>query len=1052
MANIWDEDYPTPVGQEEGDYRPTYPTPEQMLGSIPGERGYVSELFEQIDRPHHALWGALMAATGKTPQPMSVWEGAKKGFSLEDRYNLMDVLGVPRQSSEMPWSQWIPSATAHFIGDAVFNPVNLLPMGAIGRAATQIPKVGKYLARLPESYAKSSIGKATMMDLPAGITLEGTNVTSDAVNALFDRLSREGSPRMIQEQAQKAQANLERAVRQAEKQLGRSITPEEITEAYERYGVRRPGGTVLDEWGEQVPDAFQGIYEAIRPMGALKGQAREQLRAAQQNIGAPLSKMIDEEAQNYLAHQAAYPGGWYGSLRNWLGGRRGDIQYDARKFDPSRDIYLFEDAKGNRVSLGSVDDPRTRVIEERVKAPDGKEVSRYFERLEGDELGQELFKRQASLAEKAKEYNWYDWNFDPIDALTKGTIKDKRQQKYYELLGELINMDALKPSSQRMINNPLAFQNQKPVTMRGVRDVDKASKEIPDLVREPNYGAVNPDLTLPGMGTVDNLLGRTGEFGVAPGSVAVEKMPGWRKLEAVPGFEGYYAPKALANVLENRFADVTSVGDMVRKSVPGQALQDLTRAWVNTTLPLHPKFHFANKLSDYGMQYAAGMSPLNMIQRNLEGRNIRLGRGQNEFAGMSNAELFNDLVDRGMMRQGFFQSAAEKGYGSNLRQMAEHLGGNETIPGKIAGKVADVGDKVKAAHEWGYKKGNEWEFDDRAAMAMDWLRKQHPEFAKYAPEQKATILDEASRFANKALVDYSKAPFERNLTQVYPFWSWHKGSSALAGERLLNAPKRMSRMNALMNNAFEPLSDQERAFYDEWVTQQNPVKAALGINWDTDRGPGVGLLGRGLFTNDLEQFTKNPLMFAMGRINPNLRAPVDLLTGFDSSKFRQIDPEPGVYGPKGVINPILDKILNPIRRGLGLDEQEYPYSLAGRKTLGTTLPASFDYASTIMPMGTYLNELRGPYNYLSNKIFDTPIDPNRSEQGSLGALALQYLTGNKVYPMDVGKRTSQLIGEFDRERNFLVRKLNDAGARGDDDAIEFYQKRLENLQLPAGLR
>jgi len=1031
MPNMWDWEDPDRSAE------PYYPTP---IESEPGQQGSISELLEQIDRPKHALWGAVYNLT-QPDSPMSTLEALQKGWNLETKYNLADVYGIPRQTSDMPWSQWLPLATAHFASDIVDNPAGWIPiskiaqgLGYVGKAIPLARDLVAAIEKLPEAYYSSRIAKALSSNLPDDLELTGGINTGDVMDA-YRKLQRTMSPAEIQRHyTENVKPAWDAAVDELRKVLGRDPTGAEMMTAVEYGGGKKiPEGSIFPEWGGTVPEAFNKLYEAAKPLLDLKNTARARLQALADSVGAPPIKEIAGRDINYVPQMMEAAGGWRGSLRNWLLGKKGDVQYNPTHFDPSRQVYQWVDSEGKRVAIGRLGDPRTGVIE---KLDEASGAPKYFKNIgtaAEPVAGEELIRRSASAAEKAELAPYREFRLDPIRNLLEGISQDISKGNYYQLLKELVDKNIIRPFSNVTEKVPAGLQNMANLRyVRGIRDVAKGMAEFPSLIQDIRTG---------------------------------EQLRNWVPLN-LPGFEGFITHPAIRNFLENKFGAATDAFTRFRQGPLGSLLGDLNRFWVNTTLPLHPMYHAGNIGSNTGMQYLAGMRPWNIIQRNLEGAKLALGRGGDVLEGVSNKWLADQLMNRGMDVQGFFREAqrglGDAGYGSHLSSLAEALQTPEAasklgeIPSWLLGKgmeglskIAELGGKAQQA---GYKFGNLIEQSQRSGLIIDMLKREHPNFARYAPEQKAKALDDVVAAANKAMVDYSRTPFEENLKLIFPFWNWSKGAAQVLANTAYNNTPRLVRFNAFLNNFFEPVSDRDREVLPDWQTQQSPAQAIFGSKsiLDSAAGPGIALLGRWLPWGDVEQMATDPLSYGLGRVTPILKTPIELGFNWNSNLQRPIEPSNQVKGIEAITNPLKDVFLNTPRRLMGLPEQDYPYTLANRETFGTRLPSSFDYLISQAPGGRYINDARLWYNYVSS-LMGREVDPNRPEQGHLGPVLLQYLTGAKAFPMKLEQAEQKRLQEFKEERSRLMYLYKQAVTADDEQAADFYAKRLENL-TPKGQR
>lgn len=488
---------------------------------------------------------------------------------------------------------------------------------------------------------------------------------------------------------------------------------------------------------------------------------------------------------------------------------------------------------------------------------------------------------------------------------------------------------------------------------------------------------------------------------------------GWRTIN-VKGLEKYAAPGSIANRLENEagklgFDTETTLGTVGKllqtfgQSRPGRALKTVTDTWKSTTLPLHPGFHAANVVSNQFLEALKGTNPL---IRNPQAVAVQLGR---------DPQLWEDLAARGVIGSGWAGS-----------EMSDQLQKALRGPRKLD-RVPGVSQAVRGL-EWlqnkGYAFGGKLEDNAKIAVALDYLAK-HPEFATATGEARELILDRAAQAAKDALFDYSSqglTPFENQLRQVIPFYGWQRAIIGSTLDRLVHEPWKLALLGRGIDEAATPLSDREKRLADAWVRESGPVKRLLGIDLGrSDKGlQQMLMIGRFLPHGNIEQLMSRPLDFAMGAVNPYLRAPYELLANRSTFKDRPIDPAADGF-PWNVINPLIGK----------------PYTSAGGQYFGWTPPASTEYLASITPGYRYLTEL----NRSAQLTGLVPHDVYK-DQDDLSDFGAWYATGGKRYSYDPERYTKNRNREWKTQESALKYNMRYALQRGDTATAERLRRQI----------
>jgi hypothetical protein len=505
---------------------------------------------------------------------------------------------------------------------------------------------------------------------------------------------------------------------------------------------------------------------------------------------------------------------------------------------------------------------------------------------------------------------------------------------------------------------------------------------------------------------------------------------GLRQIQ-VQGLDQFWAPPSVANYIENQasrlFDPNTSIGvigdsarNLMRNTAPGRMLGEATTLFKRATLPLHPAYHLGNELSNIGLQYQSGMSPIDIIRSNTAALRTQLGHDPEILSGLTGNRLVEELGVR---------DALGGWYGSELQ---DNLARAVTPPvlGGALGETATQGiDAVRRMHDWGYKVGSHIEDNARIGAAIDWLRKNAPNFAAKSPAEQELLLDQAARFAKDALIDYGPGgmtPFETAVGKpAVPFYSWMRGITGQTLRTAIEHPERLARTGRFLDEFSDPLTEEQKALADPWIREAGPVMGLLGMKIPGSGGmPGMTQLARMIPQGNIEQMLGRPTDYAIGAVNPFLKMPFEVLGNKSYFKDRPID--------RIASSPFLDPLM-------GND-----YEKATSTLFGYQPPAAYDYLLSQVPGGRYVSEAN-----LLGRGAGLWSDPYKAPE-TMGSAAVSYLTGQKTYPYDEAKFRRNREREWSRKNTDIRKDMQMAIGKGDFDAAAFYREMMMKHQADKG--
>ena len=714
------------------------------------------------------------------------------------------------------------------------------------------------------------------------------------------------------------------------------------------------------------------VVDAIEPFRQEKLALHDTRRDLTGDLGFPVPAKISEADINYMP-QLMRPE--FARLKGkGQNANYGGVPLDINPSEQaSRDIFNWVDFNNNPVRIGKLTDPRTQV-EHVIPEPDSLARPDVFR---DTQTGQRLFQQQAPLRDKLEILNPDQMVSNPIDALHMAMESERKKVNYLQTLKNFRDQGALRPLDDA---NPL--------------------------------------------------------------------IPGWIK-STVPGFEGQL-PKAVHNLLMNEtkanFNPDVSLGwlpDLLHKVVeskPGRWLNDETTLWKNTTLPLHPSYQAGNAVSNIPQQYLSGLSPWQILKNDTQAVGVQRGKGTDVFPGITNTALQEELGPRGVLQTGLSPElqVRSSGYGSHIRNAANNLSdlAGEYAPSlqnavdTVGGLATKAGELGARATNWGWRVGGNIEGNAKTGVAIDWLKKNQPDFATLPEAQRARVLDKAARFAHDALIDYAGGtPFEKDMKLLFPFFPWMRGITGRTAELAVTHPERFARLNYGLNAMLQPLDERDKAVADPWINKGMPIKGALGIPFGKgpNGNPNIAMVNRFLPFGDVEELARSPLNYLGSRFNPAIRAPMELAANYDTNMDRQIDPE--TSGP-------FSSLIAPFRG------KNFTY--ARHKLFGSDIPAGFEYLLGMVPGARYLSELRniGSGSGLTPDPYRQKMDPSE--------LAAQYGIGGKFFEFDRNRQLLSRNWEYKKQIEQIRQNMTQAAKKGDASQVKEYTNQLQNTYKALG--
>jgi hypothetical protein len=501
----------------------------------------------------------------------------------------------------------------------------------------------------------------------------------------------------------------------------------------------------------------------------------------------------------------------------------------------------------------------------------------------------------------------------------------------------------------------------------------------------------------------------------------------------LPNMGQYQVREGVANWLENK------AKRMWDKNTPGMWDEELLNAALNTKagraltdvtgtlkrwMLLDPSWMAANAVSGVQQQGLGGVPLSKLLNRNVDAIGAMLGR--EALPGIMGTEDFmTEMAKRGAQRTSGLWDGA-------MREGVEHGARTKAVIDKIADKVG-VGEWLGDAAQTGmkflgdnvdrfFRAGGKVEDQGKLVVAINKMKEKYPNFANLNETDKIKALDDVANEAKKVMFDYSRlTPYERNLTQIVPFYAWMRNITGATGKMAYERPDILAKYGRGLDTALEPMPERDKDIADDWVRQSGPIYGAMGtrLGKDPEGRDMMGLAARYLPHGQLEALTKRPGESLLSMVNPLLKMPVEIATNKNFFKNRPID---ALAGPLGMFT-------NPITGGA--------YDLGRSKILGRDVPASVEYLAGVLPGGRQLRQLDTWGRGLGwwDDPGKGPIEP--------GDAAIWSLSGGKAYPFDRDRALMNRQREEKAAEGQIKSRMRFANKRGDMSQYEYYMQLLQ---------
>ncbi len=943
--------------------------PEEQEGK--GLGGQILDILGYFDRPRNAIATAL----SYLPEGlMAAGAGFWGGLTGKEQTSFGDLIGIEPGRSDEEWLPWLAKSGSRLALDVVLDPLNVLfapakAAGVFGRAAKALgaPEgktlIGQAWRHLPEAVQYENIANK-LAESSLGQRFAHKLPETEKYGGIEDIIAqrlREGDIYPLQ-----------REFLTAEQALGDLLKAEGAPSRRDIFRAAEQVNTDdLDEITRQALDI-------LAPLRKTHEQKFLELSEKKKAHGLPGMGLTPEDFVAYMPHVKAadapeiMKGREYAVFpfeeRNIR--RAGNIPYttDLTQYPAEIQAWKRVDEFGNPIgeplAIGKFDDPRTPIVAKQL--PNGE--TQFIHK----DTGELVVPIRATLEQKSMVLPEGFLIDDPTKALYKTNAYLQSQINFLDL------MDDFKKSG---------------------------------LIRE-----IGEDAKL---------------------------TPGYTQLK-IPGFEKFEAPSAVTNRLTNLSKTMWAPTEMpwdeeilraFAGSKLGKAFSDVTGHWARYAL-FDPGWAIANKISNIQLPLLhSGMRLRDVPGLQFEAYKTLLGKG--DILGMPAKDFLEEMAIRGGISKSSLGIEGAQGlYGSMLRQEGEPGAKTRQVVDWLSGKVGlgELPGKIAQKGVGGIQKITDKFFNlsqkyvedaDRLAVAIDWLKKNAPNFTKMEPAEKARALDKAAAAAKSVLFDYRNlTPYEQNLRLFFPFYAWTRNIMGAAGKAAYEKPNVLANYSRVLNTIFEPLPKEQKEIADDWVKYSAPIIGipGLGLQFgkDEENRQMMGILARFLPYGQLEGIFKRPTEGLLSMLNPYLKMTVEIPTNYNLFKSRPIDP---LAGPVGMF-------VNPF---LGL-----PHDIARSKPFGTDIPASTEYLLGFIPGGRQMRQVDtlGRALGLWEDPLRGPIEPSDALVWSL--------SGGKLYPFDIDRALANRLRE-ERAREWAIKsRINYANQRRDEAQLMHYRMLLEN--------
>lgn len=590
-------------------------------------------------------------------------------------------------------------------------------------------------------------------------------------------------------------------------------------------------------------------------------------------------------------------------------------------------------------------------------------------------------------------------------AFDKLGIRPELADNQLSLLPEIAEKQIGPPTFSKSLVTP------KPATLRDILPIMPEGSLVENPVEALTTALTNRQGQVNTLKLMDylrgeNLLWHTGK------NMPEHLLSGARQLE-IPGFQNWATTPQIANWLENLAGVPTDwLGkslQSIRKTPMGQALEDATQWWKRNVLALSPAYHFGNLVSDSFNRYAAGQNPGEVVGRMAQAYNLLRG---------SDPALLRELELRGLPVSSW--SGSILGETANAPSRLRNIADDVPLLNKVMDTLGFASEKMHNLNQAALQGGMKYvEAPGRVATALDYLKKEAPDFNKLTPE----MLDKAVAFAKESMVDYGGlTATQRELQRLLvPFAGWQFGMPTLMAQQVMQHPERLGRVSRFLDSTFMPLSPEDMAVADPYLHENAPVRGVAGWQFPTDdKGIAQTMqLQRYLPWGNVEGLANRPTANLWSVTNPWLKAPVEMALNLSGFSNQPIDREAKGFGTA---------FSNPLTGG--------PYSKSRQEYFGQSIPAGYEYLLNQSPAGRNVNTANDLL-----RSFGLWEDPYKAPTGPASQIAT-LVTGGKFTKFDTEAQRKHRQAEFTETEKAIRANMKFALGKMDTEGYQFYLKQL----------
>ena len=506
-----------------------------------------------------------------------------------------------------------------------------------------------------------------------------------------------------------------------------------------------------------------------------------------------------------------------------------------------------------------------------------------------------------------------------------------------------------------------------------------------------------------------------------------EEIPeGWNVLKGVA------YPSEIHRVL-SKADEILSSPQEAKKLL--KAFDQTQNWWKKYALALRPAWHTRNAFGNFWNAYLIGglTNPLRYGQAAAIQKAMHIGKrgdlqrkldlvsGEKPLTGV-NPKF--EVPGTGMTREQIFNEAAKRGvYEAGL--YAQDIGEAALRQSRIPGATEWVG--VNKAFEAGKMVEN----NARLALFIDGVAKGIKKAGGKGPIDTAKILDESAINVRKSLFDYSDlSTFEKDyMKRLMPFYTWTRKNLPAQLRAIAEHPDRANKLNILVAGLQRDVERIDSNDVDQWVKEQFPIY--LNSKDSEDTHTFITAMSY-LPTAELERVFRSPkemghLLGQMG--TPLLKVPAEIFANYDSFRSKPID--------------VLD-YESKRKFGEGIFKS-VPGITGSEDFLGMKVtPKQKHLLQSLVLLGEI--DRLNPFGIFGEEEEKSWAGASRHRRDILESSRwIRALTGARIYTRGKGEASLRKETNFQRDLEFLQRKLNETKTRMNPDLAEHLARQLEEI-------